>query len=66
MKEQDRIFFKPRWRRVAVTLVCVLWAAFEWLTQQPFWGMIASGLAGYCYWNLFYTWEDPGEEAGEE
>ncbi len=58
MKEKDRVFFRPLWRRVAATLFCALWAIFEWLTQQPFWGMVAVGLTGYCYWEFFHTFEE--------
>lgn len=61
MKKQDGIFFKPRWRRIAVTVFCALWALFEWLTQQPFWGMVALGMTGYCYWEFFHTYQDPDQ-----
>ena len=62
MRDNDLIFFRPMWRRVAVTLFCVAWAAVEWLTGQPFWGIIASGVTAYCVWVLFYNYKDPEAE----
>ncbi|WP_020409273.1 hypothetical protein [Hahella ganghwensis] len=55
MKENDLAFFQPLWRRVAITVFCAFWAMLEWLTQAPFWGMIATGMTAYCYWTLFHT-----------
>ncbi len=62
MKEQDLIFFKPLWRRVLVLVLCIIWAVIEWVTQQPFWGMVATAMALYCYWNFFHIWEDKDDE----
>ena len=67
MKEKDLIFFQPLWRRIAVTVFCFLWGCYEWITGAPFWGIIAFGLTGYCYWTLFYNFESiPADEEGEE
>ncbi|MGB0663834.1 MAG: hypothetical protein ACPGMR_08605 [Pontibacterium sp.] len=64
MREQDRDFFQPLWRRVAILLVCFCWAAFEWLTNEPFWGVLATGFTGYAYWAYFHTFEpEPTEDS---
>lgn len=60
MKERDLIFFRPLWRRVAATAFCVLWSIVEWVTGNPFWGMVSAGIAAYCYWALFVNF-DGGE-----
>jgi len=62
MTEKDLIFFKPLWRRVVATLVCVIWAALEWYAAEPLWAMIATGLAGYAYWNFFVKFDDSAEQ----
>ena len=52
-------FFRPLWRRVVLLLVCFGWAAFEFLTGAPFWGVIFGSLGGYALWQLFLTdWPD--------
>ncbi|WP_116472713.1 hypothetical protein [Zobellella maritima] len=57
MKEKDLIFFQPLWRRIAVTLFCLAWSLYEWLSGAQLWGMITAGLAIYCYWCLFHTFQ---------
>lgn len=59
LNERDRAFLRPRWLRLLITLLCVIWAAVEWYGQQPFWAIIASGLAAYCYWELIHKFEEP-------
>ncbi len=39
-------FFLPVWRRVAATVVPILWAFFEFANGAAFWGMIFLGLGG--------------------
>ncbi|ASJ74370.1 hypothetical protein [Granulosicoccus antarcticus] len=46
-------FFLPVWRRVVLLLVCFGWAAVEFLTGAPFWGVIFGSLGGYALWQLF-------------
>lgn len=53
----DHPFFLPLWRRVAVVVACLIWAAVEWLTGAPFWGLIALGLAGYSGWMLLIAFD---------
>lgn len=53
MKERDLTFFRPLWRRVAVTAVCVLWALFELKGGDQMWVMITLALCAYAVWMLF-------------
>ncbi|WLQ12119.1 hypothetical protein O5O45_20555 [Hahella aquimaris] len=57
MQQRDLEFFRPVWRRVAITVFCLFWATLEWATGEPLWGMLASGAALYCYWQLFYAFD---------
>ena len=41
-------FFRPLWRRVAVVAVCLVWAAVEFLTGSPFWGVLFGAVGIYC------------------
>lgn len=57
MKERDVNFFKPLWRRVAVTAVCAVWAALELWHGEQVWILITLGLTAYAVWNFFITFE---------
>jgi hypothetical protein len=48
--EADHPFFRPLWRRVAITLVCAVWAALEWYGGQSMWAWIATGMTAYAVW----------------
>jgi hypothetical protein len=47
-------FFRPLWRRVLVLAICVGWTAFEIVyADDPFWLVIAGGMALYALWDFF-------------
>lgn len=48
-------FFIPLWRRVAVTVVCLGWSAFEFSTMEPLWGIVFGGMGVYALWQFFLT-----------
>ena len=49
--DADHPFFRPLWRRVAITLVCAAWAALEWYGGgQSMWAWIATGMTAYAIW----------------
>lgn len=50
-------FFRPLWRRVALTAVCVGWALVEWLGGEPMWALIATAMTFYSVWLFF--WQVP-------
>jgi hypothetical protein len=59
-------FFLPRWRRLAVFLFCLAWAAFEWVAGSPIWGAIATGLAAYSFYALILVFDPERVRRGEE
>jgi hypothetical protein len=58
MNDPDQQFFQPLWRRMSVSLLCLIWTSLEWSDNQPFWGVVSLGLFGYCLWNFFYRFEE--------
>ena len=48
-------WFRPLWRRVAVTAVCVAWAVFETVYGETPWDWIAFGAVGFAVWSLFLS-----------
>ena len=59
MKQRDVEWFRPLWRRVAVTAVCVVWAAAELLHGDQTWILITLGLTAYAVWTFFLTFPKP-------
>lgn len=57
LKQTDVNFFRPLWRRVLVTAVCVTWFAAEALfSRDPLWLTITGAAIAYCVWNFFLRW----------
>lgn len=50
MREQDRNFFEPLWRRVAVIVLLLAWSAWEWSNGETLWGTLTAGLTAYFVW----------------
>ena len=63
MKDAEHPFFRPLWRRITIVVVCALWAALEFWAEEPFWGMIALGFAGYGAWQFLIDYKPPAENA---
>ena len=57
MKERDLNFFRPLWRRVAVTAVCVVWAGLELWHGEQLWIVITLGLTAYAVWSFFIAFD---------
>jgi hypothetical protein len=57
MKERDREFFGPLWRRVLVTVLVAAWTAVEWYRGEAFWGMLTGAVLAYCVWAFFISWD---------
>lgn len=63
--DREHPFFRPRWRRIAIVVVCAVWAAVEWASGQPFWGMVALAVTGYAVWTFLIAYDDKaGADAG--
>ncbi len=54
----DHPFFRPLWRRIAVTAVCLGWGAFEFAAGAHFWAMLFGGLGIYCVWCLLLNYRE--------
>jgi len=50
MKESDVNFFRPLWRRIAVVVVCTVWAGLELWHGDVTWIAIAVGFTAYAIW----------------
>ena len=61
LTQSDRDFFRPKWRRVCATVLCVAWSVLEWVSSEPFWAMIATGMTFYCLWNFFYRFSESSD-----
>ncbi|PWW02069.1 hypothetical protein DFR52_102735 [Hoeflea marina] len=46
-------FYRPKWRRVAILVVTVLWTLMEFATGNPAWGTGAALLSAYLVWGFF-------------
>jgi hypothetical protein len=53
----DHPMLRPLWVRLLIVGICTIWAAVEFVTGSPFWGMLFLGLGGYAAWAFFH---DPG------
>lgn len=59
-------FFRPLWRRVAVTAVCLAWAAMEVANGAVLWAVLFGAAGLYLAWQFFVVFEPPpdGDEDG--
>ena len=65
LKPNDISWFRPLWRRVAVTAFLAVWCAWEWLwNREPFWGVLVGAALAYSLYNFFYAF--PKEEPAYE
>jgi hypothetical protein len=55
--EQNSPFYRPLWRRIAITAVVALWLAIEvYYGGDGFWTVIAAGMLCYALWIFFLSW----------
>ncbi|MGE0004415.1 MAG: hypothetical protein AB7S92_02380 [Parvibaculaceae bacterium] len=54
--EQSSPFYRPLWRRVAITAAVALWLAFEIHHQSGLWIAIAAAMLCYALWTFFLSW----------
>lgn len=59
--------FRPLWRRVAVTAVCIGWASVEAISGAWVWAAIFGAAGAWLVWAFFFTFEDgpAGQEKDE-
>ncbi len=69
MNSKDADFFRPLWRRVAVTGVVAVWFGYETLfSHDPLWIAITTFALAYCGWNFFLRFpkDEPAEPGAIE
>ena len=54
--EQASPFFKPLWRRIAITAVVAVWLGVEIYYNNGLWIVIACAMLGYAIWTFFLSW----------
>lgn len=57
LRENDRKFFEPIWRRYAVTIFCAAWSGWEWFNGETMWSTMVGGIAIYCVWAFFIKFD---------
>ena len=56
LKDNDVSWFRPLWRRIAVTVFLALWCAWELLwTHDQFWAFLVGAALAYSLYNFFYA-----------
>ena len=65
MKQNDSDWFKPLWRRVAVTAFIVIWLGYEvFFSHDTTWMMIVGFALAYAVWSLFINFDKRGKGPG--
>ena len=54
--EQTSPFYRPLWRRIAITLGVALWLRFELYGGSSLWIAIAGAMLCYAVWIFFLSW----------
>ncbi|HEY4191794.1 MAG TPA: DUF3329 domain-containing protein [Mesorhizobium sp.] len=62
IKDTQHPFFRPLWRRIAIVVVCLVWAGLEYIGGSASWGTIALAAAVYGAWQYLYLYK-PGPES---
>ena len=65
LKSNDVNWFRPLWRRVALTVFLAVWLAWEvFWNKDQFWGFLVGAALLYSLYNFFYAF--PKEEPSDE
>ena len=59
-------FFRPLWKRVLVTGVCLTWAAFELATGSIFWAILFGAAGASIAWQFFVTFDDRPDDSPDD
>ena len=61
MKQSETDWFRPLWRRVAVTAFVAVWFAWEaFWNQDQLWMTITGGALAYAVWSFFIRFDQRG------
>ena len=55
-------FFIPRWRRILIVALIVIWACIEFAVGSVAWGALCAALAVYSGYQFFVVFKEPGTE----
>ncbi|HMQ41535.1 MAG TPA: DUF3329 domain-containing protein [Paracoccus sp. (in: a-proteobacteria)] len=60
--------YRPLWLRVAITVACLGWAAVEFASGAPFWGVLFAAIGAYAGHQFFIAFDPkaPDERDGKE
>jgi hypothetical protein len=58
LTDNDRSFFAPLWRRVAVIVFCFGWAIWEWSRGEDMWAMLVAAIGAYGIWVFIIRFDD--------
>jgi len=64
LKPNDVTWFRPLWRRIAVTVFLAVWCIWEWLNGDMFWSLLVTAALAYSLYNFFYAF--PKEEEASQ
>ena len=65
MRQTEKDWFQPLWRRVAVTGFVAAWFGFEVLwARDEFWMMITGAALAYAVWSFFIKFEEKSSTPG--
>lgn len=54
--EQSSPFYRPLWRRIAITAFVALWLGVEVYGGSSLWIAIAAAMLCYAVWTFFLSW----------
>lgn len=67
MKQAETDWFRPLWRRVAVTAFVLVWFLWEALwSKDQFWMLITGAALAYAVWNFFIRFDHGGSAGGKD
>ncbi|HEV7275965.1 MAG TPA: DUF3329 domain-containing protein [Devosiaceae bacterium] len=65
MRQTEKDWFQPLWRRVTVTGFVAAWFAFEMFwARDEFWMLITGAALAYAVWSFFIRFEDKSSKPG--
>jgi hypothetical protein len=63
--DQNHPLYRPLWVRLLIVGLCFGWAAVEFATGGPFWGVLVGGIGCYAGWVLLLNFHPRPLDAPE-
>lgn len=65
MKQSETDWFRPVWRRVAVTAFVAAWFGYEiFFSRDQFWILITGAALAYAVWSFWIRFDARGKKPG--